>query len=80
MWYLFCCVDVGIILQQGLNKIKQYVLANSMILAGVRLVLEKKFRQIIYVIFFTELLLRSLGNGPVNKIRHYMLDILLCLF
>ena len=39
--------------------------------------MDKWFKQTLRVSYFTELVLGSFGNGPVNKTRHFVLDILL---
>ena len=61
-----------------INRI-QYVLDNSLTQSGVNLVLKKWFKHTLCATYFTELILGSFGNGAVNKIKHYVLDILLVL-
>ena len=56
------------------------MLDKSLTSLGVYLVLGQIFNQTLCVTNFTELILVSVGNGQVNRSRHYMLDILLCLF
>ena len=53
------------------------MLADLRNLLGVTLVLNKVFKQTLCFGYFTELILGSFGNGPVNKSRHYVLAILL---
>ena len=53
------------------------MLANSLTWSGVHLVLEQWFRQTLCVRYFTGIILSSIGDVPVNKIRHYALAILL---
>ena len=60
-----------------MNKTGQCVLADLTNLLGVTLVLNKGFKQTLCFGYFTELILGSFGNGPVNKSRHYVLAILL---
>ena len=45
--------------------------------SGVHLVLAKWFKHKICVIYFTETISGSFGNEQVNKIRHYVLPIIL---
>ena len=59
------------------NKIRHYVLSNSLAWLRVNLVLGQLFNQTLCASYFTELISGSFGNVPVNKIRHYVLDILL---
>ena len=56
------------------------MLANSLTWLGVHLVLDQLFNQTLCVCYFTELILGLFGNGPVNKIIHCVLAILLGLF
>ena len=53
------------------------MLADSLTSVLVSLVLDKWFNQTLCVSYFTELVLGSFGDGPVNKCRHYMLAILI---
>ena len=46
-------------------------------LSGVHLVFDQWYKQTLYVGYFNELILGSFGNGQVNKIRQYVLDIIL---
>ena len=43
----------------------------------MHLVLDQWFNQTLCVRYFPELVSVSFGNGPVNKIRHYFLSIIL---
>ena len=52
------------------------MLINSTNSLGVTLVLDQWLKKTIRVRYFTELISDSFGNGPMNKIRNYMLDIL----
>ena len=47
---------------------------------GVHLALDQRFKKTLCVTYFTELILVSFGNVPVNKSIHYVFDILLGLF
>ena len=40
------------------------------------MVFDQRFKQTLGVSYFTEMILGSNVNGPVNKIRHYVLAIL----
>ena len=62
-----------------MNNIRHYVLSNSLNLSGVHLVFDQWYKQTLYVSYFTQLVLGSFGNGQVNKIRQYVLAILLSL-
>ena len=53
------------------------MLANSLTLPWVYLVIYQIIKQTICVSYFTEMGFGSFGNGPVNKIIHYVLAILL---
>ena len=44
------------------------------------MVLNQGYKEKLCVRYFTELSSGSFGNGPVNKIKHYVLAILLFLF
>ena len=56
------------------------MLDNSLTLLWIHMLLDQLFNQTLIVSYFTELILESFGNVPVNKIRHYVLAILLGLF
>ena len=62
-----------------MNKISHYVLANSLTWSGVHLVFDQWFKQTLCVSHFTDIILSSYVNGPVNKSRYNMLDHLLVL-
>ena len=55
------------------------MLSHSLTWLGVILVLDQFLKQTLSVRYFTGLILGSFGNGPVNKIRHFVLTILLFL-
>ena len=71
---------MGSLFNEQVNKIINYVLANSLVFIGVTLVLYHLFNHTLCVRYFTELILGSFGNVTVNKIRHCVLAILLGLF
>ena len=53
------------------------MLTNSVTWLGAHLVLDKWFNHTLCVGYFTEIIPGSFGNGPVIKIRHCILDILI---
>ena len=53
------------------------MLASSMTWLGVHLVLDHLFKQTLCVRYFTEMILVSFGNEPVNISRYYVLAILI---
>ena len=56
------------------------MLASSLTGSWVHLALDHLFNQALYFSYFTEMVLGSYDNGPVNKILHYVLPIILGLF
>ena len=56
------------------------MLANELTWSGIYMILDQWFKQILCVIYFTELFLGSFVNIPINNCRQYLLAILLGLF
>ena len=52
------------------------MLAYSLTSLGVHLLFDEWCKQTLWFSYFTETVLGSLDNGSVNKIRHYVLAIL----
>ena len=50
-----------------MNKSRQFLLDDELNLLRIILVLGMLYRQTLSVIYFTELVLGSFGNVPVNK-------------
>ena len=61
------------------NISRIYVWADSLTWLGVPLVLCKWFNQMLCDRYFTDLILGSFGNRPVNKSRYHVLAVLLLL-
>ena len=60
-----------------MNKIRHYVLANSLASLGLHMVFEQWYNNTICVRYYTDMISGSFGNGRVNKISQYALVILL---
>ena len=71
---------MGSFYNKSVNKIRHYVLADSLSRLDMHLVLDQWFKHTLCVIYFTETILVLFGNGPVIKILFYGLAILIGLF
>ena len=60
-----------------MNKSGQHGLKNSLTWSGVPMVLDQWFNQTLGVSYFMEIVLVSFGGVKVNRIRDYVVDILL---
>ena len=68
---------MGSFYNKPVNKIRHYVVDNSLNWLELHLVLDKWFNQTLCVIYFTDYISGYFGNVPVNKNRQYVLAILI---